>query len=180
MHGTRHSLLEVQARVARIPLWEVPLPWPCSNEVYEQAMSTACAKAVQQGITAVAFGDLFLEDVRRYREHRLRGTGLEPMFPLWGRNTHALISEMLDGGLRARIVCLDPSKLPADFVGRDLDHDVLRRLPATVDPCGENGEFHTFTHAGPMFDQPIPIEDGEAVSRDGFLYADVLPCEVLT
>jgi len=175
MHGTRHALLKAQAEAAGLPLWEVPLPWPCSNDVYEEAMSAACASAVQQGISAVAFGDLFLEDVRRYREDRLRGTGLEPMFPLWGQNTRQLILEMLDGGLRARIVCADPSKLPADFIGHDLDHDLLNRLPAKVDPCGENGEFHTFAYAGPMFHQPIPIKAGEVVTRDGFLYADVLP-----
>jgi uncharacterized protein (TIGR00290 family) len=175
MHGTRYALLNAQANAARLPLWEVPLPWPCSNEVYEQAMSAACASAVEKGISAIAFGDLFLEDVRRYREDRLRGTGLEPMFPLWGRNTRELISEMLDGGLRARIVCVDPSKLPADFAGRDLDHDLVRRMPAGVDPCAENGEFHTFAYAGPMFDQPIAIRAGETVTRDGFLYADVLP-----
>jgi uncharacterized protein (TIGR00290 family) len=175
MHGTRYALLKAQAKAAHLLLWEVPLPWPCSNENYEQAMSAACASAVQQGISAIAFGDLFLEDVRRYREDRLRETGLAPLFPLWKRNTRELISEMLDGGLRARIVCVDPAKLPGDFVGRDLDHGLLRRLPSGVDPCGENGEFHTFAHAGPMFDQPIPIKDGEAVARDGFLYADVLP-----
>jgi len=139
------------------------------------AMSAVYASAVDKEISAIAFGDLFLEDVRRYREDRLRDTGLEPIFPLWGRNTHELISEMLDGGLRARIVCLDPSKLPADFVGRDLDHHLLRRMPAGVDPCAENGEFHTFAHAGPMFHQPIPIKNGETVMRDGFLFADVLP-----
>ncbi len=175
MHGTRYSLLKAQANAARLPLWEVPLPWPCSNEVYEQAMSAACSSALEKGISAIAFGDLFLEDVRRYREDRLRGTGLEPMFPLWKRNTHELISEMLDGGLRARIVCVDPSKLPSDFAGRDLDLDMVRRLPTGVDPCAENGEFHTFAYAGPMFDQPIAIKDGETVTRDGFLYADVLP-----
>ena len=175
MHGTRHALLKAQAEAARMPLWEVPLPWPCSNEVYEQAMSAACASAVQQGISAIAFGDLFLEDVRRYREDRLRGTGLDPMFPLWGRNTRELISEMLAGGLRARIICVDPSKLPGEFAGRDLDENLLHCLPAGVDPCAENGEFHTFAYAGPMFDQPIPIKDGEVVSREGFLYADVLP-----
>ena len=175
MHGTRHALLQAQADAAGTPLWEVPLPWPCSNEIYEQAMATACARAVQQGISAIAFGDLFLEDVRRYREDRLRGTGLEPIFPIWGRNTRELISEMLDAGLRARIVCADPAKLTGDFVGHDLDCDLLTRLPTTVDPCGENGEFHTFAYAGPMFNHPIPIKDGEIVSRDGFLYADVLP-----
>jgi uncharacterized protein (TIGR00290 family) len=175
MHGTRYTLLEAQANAALLPLWEVPLPWPCHNDVYEEAMSAACASAVQQGISAIAFGDLFLEDVRRYREDRLRGTGLEPIFPLWGRDTRQLIREMLDSGLRARIVCVDPSKLDGDFIGRDLDQDLLSRLPAAADPCGENGEFHTFAHAGPMFSQPIPIKGGETVTRDGFLFADVLP-----
>lgn len=143
--------------------------------MYEEAMSAACASAIQNGIFAVAFGDLFLEDVRRYREERLRGTGLEPMFPLWGRDTRQLILEMLDAGVRARIIWPDPSKLASDFIGRDLDENILSRLPAGVDPCGENGEFHTFTHAGPMFHQPIPLKDGETVTRDGFLFADVLP-----
>ena len=175
MHGTRKSLLEAQARAARLPLWEVPLPWPCSNEVYEQAMTTACQSAVEAGVTAIAFGDLFLEDVRHYREDRLRGTGLTPLFPLWGRDTRALISEMLDGGLRARIVCVDPSKMPADLAGRDLNRDLVGSLPASVDPCGENGEFHTVAYAGPMFYEPIPIEPGECVARDGFVYADAIP-----
>lgn len=174
MHGTRYELLKTQAAAARLPLWEVPLPWPCSNEVYEQAMATACASAVGQGISGIAFGDLFLEDVRRYREDRLRGTGLEPIFPIWGRDTRELISEMIDGGLRARIVCVDPAKLQADFAGRDLDHNLVRRLPAGVDPCGENGEFHTFAYAGPMFYDPIPIETGTSVTRDGFVYSEVV------
>jgi len=175
MHGTRRELLKAQADAARLPLWEVPLPWPCSNEAYEDAMSKACASAVQKGISGVAFGDLFLEDVRRYREDRLRGTGLEPLFPLWGKDTHALIAEMLAAGVRARIVCVDPSKLPADFAGCDLDQDLSRRLPAGIDPCGENGEFHTFAYAGPMFYEPLSIEYGETVTRDGFVFADVLP-----
>jgi uncharacterized protein (TIGR00290 family) len=175
MHGTRYALLKAQARAARLPLWEVPLPWPASNEIYEGAVASACASAVAKGITAIAFGDLFLEDVRRYREDRLRGTGLEPMFPLWGRSTRDLVSEMLEDGLRARIVCVDGSKLPADFAGRDLDYDLLRRLPATADPCGENGEFHTFAYAGPIFHQPIPIQAGQVVTREGFVYADLLP-----
>jgi uncharacterized protein (TIGR00290 family) len=174
MHGTRYELLQAQARAAGLPLWEVPLPWPCSNDVYEGAMATACTSALQKGIDAVAFGDLFLEEVRRYREERLRGTGLEPIFPLWGRNTHDLIHEMLDGGLRARIVCVDPAKLSGEFIGCDLDEQMLRRLPASVDPCGENGEFHTFAYAGPMFREPIPIENGKCVTRDGFLFADLL------
>lgn len=138
-------------------------------------MADACASAVEQGISAIAFGDLFLEDVRRYREDRLRDTGLQPLFPLWGRNTRQLVEEMLDGGLRARIICADASKMPGDFVGRDLDRDLLNRLPAGVDACGENGEFHTFAHAGPMFSGAISITDGECVTRDGFLYADLLP-----
>jgi uncharacterized protein (TIGR00290 family) len=175
MHGTRHSLVQMQARVAGLPLWEVPLPWPCPNETYERAMADACVSAVEQGISAIAFGDLFLDDVRRYREDRLRDTGLQPLFPLWGRNTRELLEEMLAGGLRARIVCVDPSKMSGNFVGHDLDLDLLNRLPAGVDPCGENGEFHTFAHAGPMFSEPISIEDGERVTRDGFVYADVLP-----
>ncbi len=175
MHGTRHALLQAQSNAARLPLWEVPLPWPCNNDIYEEAMSAACTSAVQQGISAIAFGDLFLEDVRRYREERLRGTGLEPMFPLWGRDTRQLIREMLDAGLGARIVCVDPSKLAGDFIGRDLDYDLSSRLPAGVDPCGENGEFHTFAHAGPMFSQRIPIQGGETVERDGFLFGDILP-----
>jgi uncharacterized protein (TIGR00290 family) len=174
MHGTRLALVKAQAEAAGLPLWEVPLPWPCSNEVYEQAMSAACTSAVEQGISAIAFGDLFLEDVRRYRVDKLRGTGLEPLFPVWGRNTPELVFEMLDAGLRARIVCVDPSKCPSEFVGRDLDSDVLRQLPAVVDPCGENGEFHTFAYAGPMFREAIPIEGGESVTRDGFVFADVL------
>lgn len=174
MHGTRLALVKAQAEAAGLPLWEVPLPWPCSNDIYEEAMAAACTAAVQQGISAIAFGDLFLEDVRRYREDRLRGTGLEPLFPLWGRDTRDLISEMLESGLRARIVCVDPSKCPADFIGCDLDIDVVRHLPPVVDPCGENGEFHTFAYAGPMFREPIPTQAGECVTRDGFRFADVL------
>lgn len=175
MHGTRHELLKLQAAAAGLPLWEIPLPWPCSNDIYDQAMADTCAKAVDAGISAIAFGDLFLEDVRKYREDRLRGTGLQPLFPLWGRNTVHLIREMIDSGLRARIVCVDPSKMPADFAGRDLDHELLRQLPHIVDPCGENGEFHTFTFDGPMFRELIPIKSGECVMRDGFVFADVLP-----
>ena len=180
MHGTRQILLQAQAKAAGLPLVEVPLPWPCSNEVYEQAMSKACADAVATGVSAIAFGDLFLEDVRRYREDRLRGTGLEPMFPLWGRNTRELIAEMIDGGLRSRIICVDPSKLPADFAGRDLDHDLVARMPKDIDPCAENGEFHTFAYGGPMFREPIAIEAGEIVTRDRFVYADVLPLSQAT
>jgi len=175
MHGTRQVLLQAQADAARLPLREIPLPWPCSNEVYEAAMAAACDSAVKQGISAIAFGDLFLEDVRRCREDRLRNTGLEPLFPLWGRDTRKLLEEMLDGGLRARVVCVDPSKFPAEFAGLDLSHEMLDSLPAGVDPCGENGEFHTFAYAGPMFYEPIVIESGKCVTRDGFVYADITP-----
>ncbi len=174
MHATRYELLQEQAKAAGLPLLEVPLPRPCSNDVYEQAMAAACASAVAEGISGIAFGDLFLEDVRRYREERLQGTGLQPIFPLWGRNTRQLIADMIEGGLRARIVCVDPSKLSGEFVGRDLDYETLSRFPDAVDPCGENGEFHTFAYAGPMYNRPIPIETRECVQRDGFLFADVM------
>lgn len=175
MHGTRKALVEEQANAAGLPLWEVPLPWPCSNEMYETAMAKACRSALASGIESIAFGDLFLEDVRRYREDRLRGTGLSPIFPLWTRNTQELIQEMLEAGLGARIVCADPTKIPAEFVGQDLDYDLLRQLPAGVDPCGENGEFHTCVHRGPMFQRSIDVENGETVTRDGFVYADLIP-----
>ena len=138
-------------------------------------MAEACAKAVEQGIAAIAFGDLFLEDIRRYREDRLAGTGLQPLFPVWGLNTRDLIEEMLASGLRARIVCVDPAKLPAQFAGQDITEELLARLPKGVDPCGENGEFHTFVHAGPIFAKAIPVQSGEVITRDGFVYADVFP-----
>lgn len=175
MHSTRRDLVRAQARAAGLPLWEIPLPWPCSNEEYELTMGRACAQAVEQGISGMAFGDLFLEDVRKYREDRLKGTGLEPIFPVWGLDTRKLIEEMLDAGLRARIVCVDPKKLSEHFAGQDISRELLAQFPPGVDPCGENGEFHTFVHAGPMFSTPIPIHDGEVVKRDGFVFADVLP-----
>ena len=173
MHSTRRALLEAQARAARLPLWPVPLPWPCSNEQYESAMRQACAAALAQDIEAIAFGDLFLEDVRRYREQKLAGSGLAPVFPLWGLDTRRLAENMIASGLRARIVCVDPRKLPREFAGREFDADFLRDLPPGVDPCGENGEFHSVVYAGPMFQEPIPIESGEIVERDGFVFADV-------
>ncbi len=177
MHSTRRALLEMQARAAGLPLRVVPLPWPCSNLEYEAAMRGACDEAVGGGIGAMAFGDLFLEDVRRYREERLEGTGLTPVFPLWGMETRRLAEAMIGSGLRARIVCVDPRRLPAEFAGREFDADFLRDLPEGVDPCGENGEFHTFVYAGPMFREAIPIESGEVVERDGFVFADVRPAE---
>lgn len=173
MHSTRRALLEAQARAAGLPLYPVPLPWPCSNEHYETAMRSACDAAIAGGIEAIAFGDLFLEDVRRYREERLEGTGLKPVFPVWGLDTRQLAEDMIAGGLRARIVCVDPKKLPAEFAGREFDAQFLRDLPPGVDPCGENGEFHSAVYAGPMFSEPIPIETGEVVERDGFVFADV-------
>ena len=173
MHSTRREILEAQAAAAGLPLHIVPLPWPCSNEHYEEAMRNACDSAVASGIRAIAFGDLYLEDVRRYREDHLRNTSLTPVFPVWGRDTRDLLHEMIAAGVKTRIVCIDPKKLPREFAGRDLDDDLLRELPPNIDPCGENGEFHTCVYDGPMFRYPIPIESGEVVERDGFVFADV-------
>ncbi len=173
MHSTRREVLEAQAEAAGQPIHIIPLPWPCSNEAYEAAMRTACDNAIASGIKAIAFGDLFLEDIRRYREERLSGTGLTPLFPVWKSDTRALLREMIDAGVKTRIVCIDPKKMPREFAGRDLDSEFLRDLPEGVDPCGENGEFHTCVYDGPMFRHPIPIEGGEVVERDGFVFADV-------
>lgn len=173
MHGTRCEVLEAQAEAAALPLWTVPLPWPCSNKEYEAAMSATCERAVAAGVEAIAFGDLFLEDVRRYREERLTGTGLQPLFPLWGINTAELVRTMLRAEVKARIVCVDPKKLPKEFAGRDLDESLLGKFSAEIDPCAENGEFHTCAYAGPMFRSQIAIENGEVVERDGFVFADV-------
>jgi uncharacterized protein (TIGR00290 family) len=175
MHSTRRALVEMQAAAAGLPLVPVPLPWPCSNADYECAMKAVCDQAVAQGVSAIAFGDLFLADIRAYRERQLANTGLEPLFPLWQIPTDELAQEMIRSGLQARLVCVDPKALPSNFAGRDFDQQFLRDLPAGVDPCGENGEFHTFAHAGPMFRQPIPIIAGERVERDGFWFADLLP-----
>jgi uncharacterized protein (TIGR00290 family) len=174
MHGTRRSLAEAQARAARLPLTLVEIPWPCPNEAYERAMARFVAEARAAGIEAVAFGDLFLEDIRTYREERLAGTGLKPLFPLWGRDTALLSREMVDSGLRAHLVSVDPRQCPAAFAGRTFDHAFLDDLPAGVDPCGERGEFHTFAYAGPMFEAPIACHTGETIERDGFIYTDVL------
>jgi uncharacterized protein (TIGR00290 family) len=175
MHGTRRALVELQAQAAGLPLSPVPLPWPCSNADYEEAMRKLCAWAVDQGVTAMAFGDLFLEEIRAYRERQLLGTGLEPVFPVWGLPTADLAQDMIDSGVRARLVCVDPKALPTDFAGREFDRQLLRDLPKTADPCGENGEFHSFVYAGPMFDREIPVKAGERVLRDGFWYADLEP-----
>jgi uncharacterized protein (TIGR00290 family) len=168
MHGTRRSVLEAQARAAELPLWIVPLPWPCSNEIYEQRMAEVCKRAIEERIDAIAFGDLFLPDVRAYRENQLKNTGLEPLFPLWQIPTDELASEMIAGGLRARLSCVDTKQ----FAGREFDSSLLSDLPREVDPCGERGEFHTCVYAGPMFTATLPIATGEIVDRDGFVFAD--------
>jgi uncharacterized protein (TIGR00290 family) len=175
MHAVREALLARQAEAAGLPLWRVPIPSPCSNAEYEAAMTQLVTRAVADGVAVMAFGDLFLEDVRLYREKNLAGTGLEPCFPIWGHDTAALAREMVGAGLRAHVTCVDPRQLAPSFVGRTFDGDFLDALPAGVDPCGENGEFHTFTWAGPMFEAPIPVEPGPVVERDGFHFADLLP-----
>ena len=172
MHGTRRAVLEAQAGAASLPLWIVPLPWPCSNEIYEQRMMEVCQRAIGEGIEAMAFGDLFLADVRAYRERQLKPTGLEPLFPLWEMPTAELARSMIAGGLRARLACVDTRQLPERFAGREFDSALLRELPPEIDPCGERGEFHTCVYDGPMFTAPLQLETGEIVNRDGFVYAD--------
>jgi len=175
MHGVRIELLRAQAAAAGLPLHEVGLYWPCSNERYEDAMRSAVAELHRAWApTHVAFGDLFLPDVRAYREERMRGTGLEPLFPLWLAPTRALIDTMLAAGVRTRIVCLDPAQLPRELAGRELDGDLLDALPDGVDPCGERGEFHTFVSEGPMLGAPVAVSPGNVVEREGFVFADLL------
>ena len=173
MHAVRRELVELQADSAGLPLWTVPLPWPCSNEQYEARMREVCARAVREGIHAIAFGDLFLTDIRAYRERQLVGSGLEPLFPVWQLPTRRLAHDMLAAGLRAKITCVDPKYLSPDFVGRDFDAEFLRDLSPAVDPCGENGEFHSFVYAGPMLARAIPVTVGERVERDGFVFSDL-------
>ena len=175
MHGVRRELLEAQATAARLPLWEVPIPHPCTNEVYEAQMRDACARAVNAGFTHVAFGDLFLEDVRRYREERLAGTGLTPLFPLWGMRTESLARDMIRSGVRAKLSVVDTRKVDRSFAGREFDAALLEDLPGAVDRCGENGEFHTFVYGGPMFDTAIALELGQTVVREAFVYIDLCP-----
>ena len=177
MHAVRRELLRMQAHAAGLPVREVDLPWPCSNEEYERLMSAACKQAVADGVTHMAFGDLFLGDVRQYRIDKLKGTGLEAIFPIWGKNTKELAHEMVASGLRAIITCVDPKQLAPEFVGREFNVDFLYDLPSGVDPCGENGEFHSFVFAGPMFEKPIEVTRGKLVERDGFQFADVLPAD---
>ena len=173
MHGVREEILQAQAHAAGLPLSMISLPWPCTNEIYEARLRTAVERAVADGFTHVAFGDLFLEDVRQYREERLRGTGLTPLFPLWGRPTSALAREMIAGGLTARISTLDPRVMPRELIGAAFDEALLQSLPHNVDPCAERGEFHTCATGGPMFAAAIDVIAGESVEREGFLYGDL-------
>ena len=173
MHGVRESVLEAQARACRLPLLKVPLPDPCTDEQYRAAMTEAMGEARGQGVEAVACGDLFLADVRAYREAQLAGTGLAPLFPLWGRPTPLLAKEMINAGLEAIITCVDTNQIDGSFVGRFFDHQLLEDLPETVDPWAENGEFHTLAVAGPMFRERLDVELGEVVDRGRFPFADV-------
>jgi uncharacterized protein (TIGR00290 family) len=175
MHAVREQLVEIQAQAAGLPLWKVDIPEKCSNDEYEAAMATAMGRAKAAGIQAVAFGDLFLEDVRAYREQKLAATGIEPLFPLWGLPTVLLARELVAAGLRAQVTCVDPKVLDRSFAGRTFDDKLLDDLPAGIDPCGERGEFHTFAWSGPMFREPIAVVAGEIVERDGFVFADVGP-----
>lgn len=177
MHAVRRSLVAVQAEAVGLPLWPVMLPWPCTNVDYENRMAAALAQAREAGITHVAFGDLFLEDVRAYREKQLDGTGLTPLFPIWhpSGGTAALAQEMVESGVEAVLTCVDPGQLDPSFVGRTYDAGLVEELPEGVDPCGERGEFHTFCYAGPMYREKVRIQTGEHVHRDGFWFADVLP-----
>ena len=174
IHGFREALLDRQAQLADLPLWKIDLPFPCTNAIYEERMTAVYARAIAEGFTRVAFGDLFLEEIRAYRVDKLAGTGLEPIFPVWGIPTNLLAEQMISGGLRARITCIDPRKVPAEFAGREWDRALLAALPEGVDPCGENGEFHSFAWAGPIFAEEIPVLKGERVERDGFVYCELL------
>jgi len=175
MHPVRVSLLDMQAAAAGLPLVKVMIPSPCSNEFYEKAIGEAMGRARVEGVAHVVFGDLFLEDIRAYREKQLASCGMTPIFPLWRRDTRRLAEEMLAGGLSAYLTCIDLRKLRREFAGRRFDADMLAALPSSVDPCGENGEFHTFACAGPMFRSAIPVAVGEIVERDSFLFADLVP-----
>jgi uncharacterized protein (TIGR00290 family) len=177
IHGVRLALVRVQAAAVGLPLLEIPLPWPCSNEQYEHLMSAAIDRAKSElSPDAVAFGDLFLEDIRQYREDRMANTGLELMFPLWGIPTPELAEHMIASGLQAFLTCLDPAKIPEDLAGHAFNRALLEKLPGPVDPCGENGEFHTFACDGPMFQKPVEVSLGETVKRDGFVYTDLIAC----
>jgi uncharacterized protein (TIGR00290 family) len=173
MHAVRVELLRAQAAAVKLPLFEVGLPWPCSNEQYEAAMTVAIGQARAAGVTVMAFGDLFLEDVREYRVKKLAGTGIRPVFPLWGTPTDQLARTMIEAGLRARLTCVDPRQVSPSLAGREFDAALLAELAPGIDPCGERGEFHSFAYAGPMFERPLAIQTGEVVERDGFVFADL-------
>jgi uncharacterized protein (TIGR00290 family) len=173
MHAVRRELLEAQAAAIGLPLWTVPLPWPCPNDRYQRILSGIYEGAVRLGVEAVIFGDLYLEDIRAYREQCLDGTGLKPVFPLWRLPTDALAREMIDAGIRAKIACVDPKMLGRDLAGREFDRAFLADLPAGVDPCGERGEFHSFVYDGPMFRRPVPVSVGEIRDEDGFVFAEL-------
>ncbi len=175
MHGVREELLDMQAKSLRLPLEKVRIPYPCPNAIYEEKMRNALSTWIEKGVTHAIFGDLFLEDIRKYREEKLALVNVTPIFPVWGKDTGKLAEEMLSLGFRAVITCVDPRKLDAKFAGREYDEELLHDLPQNVDPCGENGEFHTFVYDGPIFTEPIIAEVGESVFRDGFQFADILP-----
>lgn len=174
MHGIRSEVLTAQGGALGLPVRTVSIPYPCPNEVYEAAMGRSLRELASEGVSRVIFGDLFLEDVRAYREEKMAGTGLTPVFPLWGRETRQLAEEMIEAGLDATVVCLDPRRLSPRFAGRKFDRTLLSELPAEVDPCGERGEFHTCVTGGPMFERPVPVRPGTVVERDGFVFADLV------
>jgi uncharacterized protein (TIGR00290 family) len=174
MHAVRRSLVQAQAERIGIPLWEIELPWPCSNAEYEEILRGVLKQALDKGIDAFAFGDLFLQDIRDYRERLFARSGLDALFPMWGIPTRQLALDMIAGGIKAKLTCVDPSKLDKSYAGRDFDLQFLESLPKEADPCGENGEFHTFVYAAPVFDRPIEVRLGSIVERDGFVFADVV------
>lgn len=173
MHGVRESILDAQAAAVGLPLYKVRIPFPCPNPVYEARMAEVTRQLRSESVTHVAFGDLFLEDIRAYREEKIRASGLSPIFPIWGRPTRELALEMIDGGLEATLVCVDPRKIPASLAGRRFDRSLLADLPDGADPCGENGEFHTCVTRAPFFAHPIRVRPGPVVARDGFVFADL-------
>jgi uncharacterized protein (TIGR00290 family) len=174
IHGVSQEILHAQLDAAALEPRIVPIPYPCPNEIYQTRMGEAVAQAVREGITHIIFGDLFLEDIRAYREQKLAGTGITPLFPLWQRATRALAREMIASGFEATIATVDLKKLPADFAGRKFDMQLLADLPDGVDPCGENGEFHTCVVAGPIFSRRLPVKLGRRVERDGYAYCDLM------
>ena len=174
MHGVRRELLEKQAKSLEMPIALIDLPWPCSNEDYERIMGGFIEEVKDSGVQYIAFGDLFLEDIRAYREKQLEGTGIAPIFPIWGIPTDRLANEMMKAGIQTRISCVDSRQISASFSGKDWDKELLEALPQKADPCGENGEFHTFVYNSPDFSASIDIKNGDTVDRDGFVYTDIM------